>query len=53
MSAPESLEEALRDGWGEEDPEDFFDESEGRPVENEPPIELVSDRLRDRYRRAT
>jgi hypothetical protein len=51
MSAPESLDQALRDGWGEEDPGDFFDESEGLPVEDEP-IELVSERLRDRYRRA-
>ena len=33
MSAPESLDQARRDGW--DDDEDFFDESEGLPVDDE------------------
>lgn len=52
MNAPESLDQALRDGWGEEDFEDYFDEADDLFVEDEPSIELVSERVRDRYRRA-
>jgi hypothetical protein len=56
MSAPESLDQARRDGWDEdeeypfENPYDYFGEPEA-VVEDEP-IEVVSERVRDRYRRA-
>lgn len=70
MSAPESLDQALRDGWGDE-PGDVVCEYAGhewrdagggleiclvceaeRWAADEPTVELVSERVRDRYRRA-
>jgi hypothetical protein len=51
MTIPRSLDEARRDGWDEEDLRWYgADKRNKRPVEDEQPVEIVSGKLRERYR---
>jgi hypothetical protein len=52
MTAPESLDQALRDGWGEDDQLDEREVLDPKEVSPESTVEVVSERVRRRYRRA-